>query len=119
MSKNFIQTLAEINAGSVVNELTDKFEALVREVSRTQGPGKIKLTLTLKPMKGGLTVGLDHDVDVTLPELDRPTDFFFIGRDFSLLRNHPDQTKLDLVAVDRAPGDIVDFDRSTGEVLTG
>lgn len=127
MSRNFIQTLADINAGKVVEELTDKLENLVREVARVQSGGKLRLTLTIKPNKGGLTVSLDHDVDVTLPEMERATDFFFIGKDHSLLRHHPDQQKLDLVAVDRTPGEIVtmqqgngpavNVDRMTGEVV--
>lgn len=119
MSKNFLQTLAEINTGKVVDELTDKLESLVREVQRVGAGGKLKLTISLKPNKGGQTVSLDHDVDVTLPEMERPTDFFFVGKDCSLLRNHPDQQKLDLVPVDRERGDIVSIDRSTGEVING
>lgn len=110
MSKNFLQTLAEINAGTFVEELTAAQTELIAAIAKTGGGGKLTLTLEIKPAKGGLTVTVDADVKTKLPSRDRATDFFFIGRDNSLLRDHPDQQRLPLrpVNVDPETGEILD-----------
>lgn len=118
MSKNFIQTVAEINAGALQEELSDALRTLVQEVRKTGGKGSLTLVLDIKAAKGNQSVIVDADVKLKAPKLERPTEFFFVGRDNSLLRDHPDQQKLPLRAVDDAPADIVTIDRTTGEVLT-
>ena len=100
MSKLFIQTLAEINAGKLVEELTDQLAELVQHCSATGKVGSLTLKLKLKPAKGSAAViHLEHDVSVKIPEFERPADFFFVGKGNDLLREDPRQQKLDLKAV--------------------
>lgn len=117
MSKNYIQTIAEINAGTLQDELTEALRTLVQEVRKTGGKGSLALVLDIKAAKGNQSVTVDAEVKLKVPTLERPTEFFFVGRDNSLLRDHPDQQKLELRAVEQPRGDIVKFDPATGEVL--
>lgn len=108
MSKTFLQTLAEIKAGALHDELTEKLAQVIAAVAKTSGKGRLILELDIKMAKGGQTAVVESNVKTKIPEFDRAPDFFFISRDFSLLRDHPDQQRLPLrdVNVDPDTGEI-------------
>lgn len=109
MSKNFIQTLAEINAGTFEEECTAELARLVAQIRKTGGKGSITIKLNVKASRGNQTVTVDPEVTTKVPQFERASDFFFMGTDDSLLRDHPDQKKLPLMeAVDRNTGEIRD-----------
>lgn len=107
MSKNFIQTLAEINAGTFEQECASALTHLISQIRKTGGKGSITVKLNLKPSKGNQTVSVDPEVHTKVPEFERASDFFFMGQDDSLVRDHPEQRKLPLLeVVDRITGEI-------------
>lgn len=110
MSKTFTQTLAELNAGAIAQELDDQLHAVVKSVRDTGGKGRITLTLDIKMAKGNQTAVVEADVKAKVPTFERAPDFFFIGRDNSLLRDHPNQQTLQLrpVAMDPETGEVLD-----------
>lgn len=111
MSKNILQTLAEINGGAFADECSATLSELVGEVRRTGGKGSITITLDIKSAKGNQSVTVDPGIKSKVPTLDRPIEFFFVGKDNSLLRDHPDQQKLPLRSTD------AEVDPDTGEII--
>jgi hypothetical protein len=112
MSKTFSQTLAELNAGAVARELDAALHDIVKAVSNTKSKGKLVLTIDIKPAKGGQTAVVEAGIKAQVPTFERAPDYFFFGRDGSLLRDHPDQKRLPLRDV-ASPDDV---DPETGEI---
>lgn len=97
--KPFTDVLGEIENGALLNELTEQVYDMIIKVMETRKAGAIKLKLTFTPTGRG-TVNVDADYDTRMPEHDRPTTTFFVGKDFSLQRNDPNQQRLPLREVD-------------------
>lgn len=97
--KPFTDVLGEIENGQFLRDMTEAVYNVIAAVMETRKPGKIKLVLDFTPTVKG-TVNVDADYDVNEPEHDRPTTTFFVGRDFSLMRNDPAQPRLPLREVE-------------------
>lgn len=97
--KPFTDVLGEIENGQLLRDMTEAVYNVIAAVMETRKPGKIKLVLDFTPTGKG-TVNVDADYDVNEPEHDRPTTTFFVGRDFSLMRNDPAQPRLPLREVE-------------------
>ena len=93
--KPFADVLGEIENGQLHGELTEAVYNIIAAVMETRKQGKLKLTLTFSPTGKG-TVNVDANFDANEPEHDRPSTTFFVGKDYSLQRNDPDQPKLPL-----------------------
>ena len=52
MRRSFADTLRDVRAGVVMDELDENLQQLVQQVQRTNKGGSLKLTLEIKPMKG-------------------------------------------------------------------
>lgn len=96
--KAFTDTLREINGGKFAEELNAELQALVLAVRDVGKSGSISVTLKLKPTRG-LALEIEHDFSVKSPEFQRPAEIMFATADGSLVRNNPDQGKLDLKEV--------------------
>lgn len=96
--KPLTDTLGEIEGGAFLAEVTEELYNTVVAVMETRKPGKLKITLDIKPTGKG-TINLDAEFEAKKPEHDRPTTTFFVGRDYSLQRKDPNQPDLPLTAV--------------------
>lgn len=85
--------LGELDNGDFLAEITAELYKVVRAVQETRKAGGLKLTIKLSPTGKG-SVELDAKFDATIPEHDRNSTTFFVGRDGSLLRNDPAQPRL-------------------------
>jgi hypothetical protein len=107
MSKTFTQTVAELNGGKFAEELTTALSDLVGACSSIGKAGSLTVTIKMKPGKAGSAMQVEHDFTLKAPEFDRPTDYMYVGKDNSLLRNDPRQPDLPLVqSVDKETGEI-------------
>lgn len=97
--KPFLGLLGEMENGRLARDLDGHLNKLVAAVRETRKKGKIKLVLEIAPT-GKMTVIAEADIDVTLPEHDRPATTFFTMEDGSLSRKDPDQEDLPLRVVD-------------------
>lgn len=114
MSREFTDVLRDLNGGKFAAELTEALADVVRSATSTGKKGVLSVKLTVAPGKGGKVLAIDHDFSIKSPEFDRPTDYMFAGPGGALLRDNPDQQKLDLREVRPQAREIVDKD--TGEI---
>lgn len=88
--KPFNDTLVQLRFGELHEELTDAMNELVSSVDKTQKGGKLTLTLTLKPGKGG-QIELVDDLKVTLPKQEKGSSIMFATPEGNLQREDPRQ----------------------------
>lgn len=117
MSREFCDTVRDLNSGEVAKELTEQFSELVAACSSTGKAGTLTLQIKLKPSKGSSkTMTVEHDVKLKAPAFDRPPDHLFVVNGNTLVAYNPEQKKLDLRDVKRDPAPLVE--PSTGEILS-
>lgn len=104
--KPFGDVLGEIENGQLLNELTEAVYNMIAAVMDVRKAGTLKLALKFSPTGKG-TVNVDAAFDAKLPEHDRATTTFFVGKDFSLQRSDPSQPRLPLREVERADNEPV------------
>jgi hypothetical protein len=97
--KPFTDTFGELAHGQFLSEVTEAVYNIVAAVMETRKPGELKIKLKFTPTGKG-TVNVDADFDAKEPEHDRETTTFFVGKDFSLQRQDPNQPRLPLREVD-------------------
>lgn len=95
-SRTFIDVLRDVRQGASAAELSEQMTALVAAVRNTGRPGKLTLTLVVKPASKGdvTTLMVDDQVVVKMPALDRGTTVFFSNAENILTRNDPRQPEL-------------------------
>lgn len=112
MPRPFLETLGALRGGRTLDELSDDLAKVVQAVEHTGKPGKLVLSLNVRPpRKGGgassyLTI--EDDVVTKIPRRDREDTVFFPLADGSLSRQDPRQGELQLRGVDPATGEITD-----------
>lgn len=74
-------------------ELSDSLARLAQLTRDRGGPSALTIKLTLKPEGDGVVV--TPSVQVKEPEPSRHTPFFFVAPDGSLVRDDPNQPRLD------------------------
>lgn len=115
MSREFTDVLRDLNGGKFTAELTEQLAELVASAVATGKKASISVKLTLLPGKGASKViTIEHDFTVKSPEFERPADYMFVGPGGSLVRDNPDQQKLDLRDVKAPVREVVDT--TTGEI---
>lgn len=106
--------LREHRKGALSVEVAEALNELVEAVQEVGKPGKLVVTLTIKPATPNKStsemVTVTDEVKLTLPEHDRETALYFIDDNFNLSRRHPNQEEL--------PG-LRAVDPDTGEVTRG
>jgi hypothetical protein len=102
-----------LRSGRTLDDLAEELAKIVQSVRETGKPGKLILSLVVKPpKKGGASYLTVEDAIVSkLPVLDRGDTVFFHGRDGRLTRSDPAQQELSL-----RPAPTHNVDPSTGEI---
>jgi hypothetical protein len=91
----FTVTIGEIRKGALANELTEQLAALVAGVMTIGKPGKLTLSLRIKPAaKSADMVLVEDEVTLSAPRPDRPQSLFFATDDGGLARHNPNQPEL-------------------------
>jgi len=97
--KPFTDTLGEIANGEALNELTAATYEIIEAVMDTRKPGSISFTINFNPTGKG-SIEATAKIANKVPEHDKPTTTFFVGKDFSLQRSDPNQPRLPLREVE-------------------
>ena len=110
----FAEFLREHGRGRTHDELGEALHTLVARVKDTGKAGSVSLTVRVEPMKKDDRLLVVSDkIAIKLPEHDRPSGVWFVGKDGNLQRDDPDQLSFDgLREVPPPPG----VDATTGEV---
>lgn len=90
----FTDTLVALRYGQTHDELTDALNELVNRCTNTNKAGKLVLTLSLKPGKGG-QLEITDDMKLTLPKEDRASTIMFATPEHNLQREDPRQRPLE------------------------
>lgn len=93
---SFASFLLATNKGRTESELSRQLQRLVAAVNETGKPGKLTLTIEIKPQANtdGVVTVTDR-VTVKAPELARPASIFFITDAAGLSRTDPRQLTFD------------------------
>jgi hypothetical protein len=95
MRRSFVDTLREVRAGSVLEDLDINLQRLVQAVQSTGGAGEIVLKISVKPMKGSTeAVVVKDDIKTKLPEIGSSGTVMFPSPEGNLSRQHPKQDDL-------------------------
>lgn len=110
VARRFVDTLAELRSGELVDELGGALKEVVGRVLATGKPGSLTLKLKVKKVgKGsGMSLVISDDVKTQLPAPERGDSVLFANDDLSLTRHDPRQPRL--VDLDQAPR-VVNMDR--------
>lgn len=110
----FADFLREHGRGRTHDELGEALHTLIARVKDTGKTGSISLTVQVKPMKQDDRMVIVSDkISINLPEHDRPSAAWFIGKDGNLQRDDPNQLAFEsLREVPPPPG----VDPETGEI---
>lgn len=93
-SNGFTATIAELNRGRFVGEVSDKFAELCREVNRLGKRGELTVKLKVEPNTDGETFEVKPFVDAKIPKSDLKPANFYMDENGRLLRDNPRQPEL-------------------------
>lgn len=86
---NFLQTLASLGGGAVVERLNDKMKNLVKLCERTHQSGEMILKIKFKPSKNGNVMSIVSNVQVKEPTGEPIEGFLFADIDGNLSKDDP------------------------------
>lgn len=114
--REFTDFLRDVNGGAFATELSEGLAELVASAKATGKGGSISLTIKIKPTRSGKVMEIEHGCSVKSPDFERPIDYMFATAGNALVRDNPEQQKLELrVTQSNGPHDRVD--PSTGEII--
>lgn len=104
-ARPFIDTLRDIEAGGLLDELSETQHSLIDAIRQTGKGGELNIKLIYKPDGSG-QMTIKADVKAKEPILARGTSLFFLTPEGNLTRRDPRQQDLALRSVedDTAPG---------------
>lgn len=106
--RTFAAVIASLRYGELGDELTDALRELTHACAETGRPGKLTLTLSLKPGKGRHFSVVD-DVVLKKPKAEKGESLMFPTPDGYLTRDDPKQLRLDgLTVVELPKTDLID-----------
>ncbi len=95
MRRSFVDTLRDVRAGLVLDELDVSLQQLVQQIQRTNKAGSLRLTLEIKPMKGSTdAVVVSATVVTKEPKFTEGGTVLFPTPDGNLTRSHHKQAEL-------------------------
>ena len=97
-SRPFIDTLRDIEAGGLLDELSEAQHSLIDAIRLTGKGGELTIKLTYKPDGNG-QMTIKADVKAKEPALSRGTSLFFLTPEGNLTRRDPRQQDLPLRTV--------------------
>jgi len=92
---NFVQALEQMAGGAAAAELDVALRDLLRQIRRTNQPGKLTLNVSFRPSGDG-QVECDYTVSSKRPEPRRKETIFFLDGEDNLSRQSPKQYEMDL-----------------------
>lgn len=102
MTRAVTDIIREINKGKFAEEITDELSKLVPACRAAGASGEISIILKLKPGRAGSSVvEIVPSLKVKQPKQEVPTEIFFATETGALIRDNPDQGKLELEVVQR------------------
>lgn len=106
MARPFTDTLNQLRFGTLNDDLSAELNKLVQTVANTGKAGELKLTIKLKPGKGGQIEVFD-DITVKAPKEERGSSIMFATPEGNLQREDPRQMQIErLRTVDRETGEL-------------
>lgn len=95
-SNQFLATLQRHRNGGLLAEASEGLQKVVAAVAQTGKPGKLTITLEIKPTKRGDTVfvGLLDDVKTKTPQAQKEGSWWFADESGLLTKNNPNQTEM-------------------------
>lgn len=106
MPRPFTDTLGALRFGTLNDDLSKALNDLVQACSNTGKTGDLKLTIKLKPGKGGQIEVFD-DIKVNAPKEERGSSIMFATPEGNLQREDPRQMQIDgLRSVDMETGEL-------------
>ena len=97
-SRPFIDTLRDIEAGGLLDELSETQHSLIDAIRLTGKGGELTIKLAYKPDGNG-QITIKADVKAKEPALSRGTSLFFLTPEGNLTRRDPRQQDLPLRTV--------------------
>jgi|CXWL01.1.fsa_nt_gi hypothetical protein len=95
MRKSFTDTLRDVRAGQVIEQLDESLQQLVQQIQRTNKAGSLKLTLEIKPMKGSTeAVVVKATVTAKAPQFSDDGTVLFPTPEGNLTRSYHKQDEL-------------------------
>lgn len=106
MARPFTDTLGQLRFGTLNDDLSAALNELVTACSNTGKVGELKLSIKLKPGKGGQIEVFD-DIQVKAPKEERGSSIMFATPEGNLQREDPRQMQIDgLRSVDMETGEL-------------
>ncbi|RZI33104.1 hypothetical protein [Pseudomonas orientalis] len=102
-ARPFMDTLRDIEAGGLLDELTEAQHSLIDAIRMTGKGGDLTIKLTYKPDGGG-QMTVKADVRTKEPVLARGTSLFFLTPEGNITRRDPRQQEIPLRSVEDEPG---------------
>lgn len=101
-ARPFIDTMRDIEAGGLLDELTETQHSLIDAIRMTGKGGELTIKLTYKPDGGG-QMTVKADVKSKEPALARGTSLFFLTPEGNITRRDPRQQEIPLRSVGEDP----------------
>lgn len=99
--------VGQLDKKSAGRQLDEAVADLVQKIRLTGKPGKLTLTLNVKPTDADAqTVHVTQKISVTAPEIGSKPTLFFTTDDGGLTRTDPSQTEMQLDVVDGGRSDL-------------
>jgi len=93
-SNPFIFALANMDFGSVLEDVGERFKSMVGAVTQFQKKGTMKISLSVKPFKGR-AMAITPDISTNEPREAAPESIFFTDEEGKISRNDPRQGSFD------------------------
>lgn len=102
IDRTFLNIATNHKNGVLISDVSAALKQVTAAVQMTGRPGKVALTMTLRPASKGAigTLVFEAKVKSIVPESEAPGSIFYADADFNLVREDPSQTKLDLRVVE-------------------
>lgn len=93
--RSFVDTMREVRAGQVLDDLDAKLQELVQAVQSTGGAGELTLKISVKPMKGSTEACVvADDIKLKTPQIKSAGTVMFPTPEGNLSRKHPRQEEI-------------------------
>lgn len=98
IDRAFLNIVSAHKGGAVISELSAALKQVTAAVQQTGRAGTVTFKMSLRPAGKGTagTLIFEGDVKTAPPKLDAQASIFYADGDFNLVREDPNQTKLDL-----------------------
>lgn len=100
----FLNIIAAHKNGAVISDVSTALKQVTAAVQLTGKGGKVTLTMNIQPAsKGDVgTLVFLPKVKATVPEAEAPGSIFYADADFNLVRDDPNQARLNLKVMEPA-----------------